>query len=122
MNDIQNLLSLGTTITLSNGREQKVVPLKFRQFGEVSAILKKINVNVMDEDVDIMSLVAGHHVEVADILVIALGWAREEVEGLYMDDLAKIILTVIEVNGNFFAQRMLPALEELKQMKSHGQS
>lgn len=122
MNDIQSLLSFGTTITLSNGREQKVVPLKFRQFGEVSAILKKINVNVMNEDVDLMALVADHHVEVADILVIALGWSREEVEGLYMDDLAKIILTVIEVNGNFFAQRMLPALEELKQMKSHGQS
>ena len=121
MEDLQNLLAIGKTVTLSNGREQKINPLRFRQFGEVSAILKKIKVNVMDENVDVMAVVTDHYAELTDILHIALKWPKEEIEDLYMDDLATLVLAVIEVNGDFFAQRMLPALDKLK-ATSRGQS
>lgn len=118
MEDLQNLLGLGKMVTLSNGREQKMLPLKFRQFGLVSAILKRLKINVLEGDVDVMALVADHHEEVAEILHIALGWPLEEVQDLYLDDIATLTLAMIEVNGNFFSQRMLPALEKLKAASS----
>lgn len=122
MNDLNGLLNFGKTITLSSGREQKVNPLKFKQFGLVSAILKDLKVNIMDDNVDIVGLVTEHYQEIIEILHISLCWPKEEIEDLYLDDLAKLILAMIEVNGDFFAQRMLPALEELKMKRSPGQS
>lgn len=116
--DIQTMLDFGKIVTLSSGREQKVLPLKFKQFGIVSGILKSIKINVMDEKLDVVGLITDHNEEVIKLLSVAVGWPEDEIADLYMDDIAKLAITVIEVNADFFNRRMLSSLEELKSKTS----
>jgi hypothetical protein len=104
------------TAYLSGGKVD-VTPLVL---GELPAMLRAVQpfaAALMAESPDYVGLFAAHGDGVLDMLAIATRSERDAIGLMQIDDGVLLLQAIIEVNRDFFIQRVLPRLKELASAK-----
>lgn len=127
MQELSALVPNIKTVTIRSNQPDaeviKITPLKFRQFSEVAKhVVTFRSLTSENGDLDIMSLVANHGSEVAQVISIALDKDPKWVDSLDLDDTLELVMTIVEVNRDFFSQQLAPKLREMTKRLSAGQA
>lgn len=96
-------------LTLSTGRVIEVTPVKVREFPAFTAALEPV-IGLLASGADVSALLLVHSESVIAATAIGLRIPRAEVDDFDLDDLVLAAAKVMEVNADFFARRVLPAL------------
>lgn len=90
------------------------VPIPKIKVKHVTSVLKLIRpfVGKLEETskMDVLSLVEENMPEVVSLLALLLSWPKDKVENLDLDEMVELTAGVLEVNFDFFAQKVLPSL------------
>ena len=106
-----------------------VLPLKFGQFGAftrtVNPMISDINVTFAEDKadsvfaIDLATLLSKHAEALIKAVSISIEKPMEWVEALDMAEAIKLIQAVLEVNMDFFAQSLVPTLNQAMQSLSN---
>ena len=119
--DLTTLLPFAKTVQ-AGGESIDIAPFRFKQFREVSQYLQIVRSKVSgDGNLDLLQLVADFGGEVGNILRIATGQNAAWVDDLGLDDVLVLAAAILEVNRDFFSQRLGPRLQELMASLSGGE-
>lgn len=123
--DLNTLIPTIKTVTVKKDQEGaeaiKITPFRFSQFAEVSKYIVLIRANTDESgDLDMLKLVADHGKEIGDIIRVATGKPTEWVGDLELTDALELAVAILEVNRDFFSQRLVPRLRELAAKLSSG--
>jgi hypothetical protein len=121
MDDL-NILQPEPVIVEVGSESVEVLPLKFGQFGAftraVQPMIADMNMAFSEDKaegtfaIDIAVLLSKHCEALIKSVAVAIEKPLEWVESLGMDDAIKLIQAVLEVNMDFFAQRLVPTLNQ----------
>lgn len=101
--------------------EMNIQPFLWKQFREVAKLIQPIRMSMgTDGELDLMKLVADHGDEVTAIIGIATGKSREWVEALALDYVLRLAAAILQVNRDFFSQKLAPELNALAVRLSSG--
>ena len=71
-------------------------------------------------ELDLMKLVGDHGEEVTDIIVVAIGKPKDWVDELDLVNVLQLAAAIMQVNRDFFSQKLAPQLRELAARLSSG--
>jgi len=123
MNEVEQLDALypgeiGVLVSLGSVRGEGGEPVTFIvrpiRVGKLAAFMRAVNDLLPafeSGDVDIKALVMRHTDAIIVGLAVALNTDRELIEELDLADLVVAVTAVVEVNADFFTQRLLPELD-----------
>lgn len=109
MTELETIINAPSPLTLSSGRVIDVTPIKVREFPAFTAALEPV-VGLLASGADVPALMLRHAESVIAATAIGLRIPRAEVDDFELDDLVLAAGKVMEVNADFFARRVLPAL------------
>lgn len=93
------------------GEPVDVSPLKIGEIPRVAKALRGAAIPLNEGDVDLLAVLAGDSADaVLDAVAIAVRKPRAWLDALPADAALNLAFTVMEVNADFFAARVLPAL------------
>lgn len=110
MDDLNTLVPPATTITVG-GESLSITPLRI---GELPAFTRAIAPAIAEfrrDGVDWLALFGLHGEAMLSALAVATRKPREWIEQLAADEAILLATTIIEVNSDFFARRVLPKVE-----------
>lgn len=127
MQELSTLTPSIKTVTIRRDQADaeviKITPLKFRQFAEVAKhVVTFRSLTSENGDLDIMSLIANHGSEVAQVISISLDKDPKWVDALDLDDTLELVMVIVEVNRDFFSQQLAPKLREMTTRLSAGKA
>ena len=122
MDDLDILQPEPKIVCIQN-EDIEITPLKFKQFGVfirtvkpiVSCVNEMINQDESQMTVQIAELLSEHCDNVLKAVSIATGKSEDWVGQLNLADAIDLTQTVIEVNLDFFVQRMMPTFNQAVQ-------
>ena len=120
-NDINDALkAFGNTLLAQQAKKKKPTQTQPVLIPEAVDALEADAAEDTQEDaaggmsfVELAMLILDHRNDVAKMIQAATGKSSEWVGERDLDDIAKLAVAVIEVNRNFFVQRLAPAIAEL---------
>jgi hypothetical protein len=118
---------IATEVTF-RGETYRITPLKVGQLPKFARAIKGIGLDSLAalESGDmtvILELIADHGEQIIDAVATASGISKEAIEGAETDEMILLVATVMRVNADFFARRLLPKLREQGQaMNGAGQT
>lgn len=119
MSQLTTLLPAIKTVIINEGTDKAEVlniePFKYKQFYLVSANLMIIKSSIKGEDLDLLNLVATNGEEIGKIISIACNKPEEWVDKLDLTEVVKLAGAIVEVNRDFFFQRLAPTIRALKE-------
>ena len=123
MSDLEILLPSHREIKIKD-ETIKIAPFKFAQFGLASKFIQAIRSKVGDinGDVDLFNLMATCSEEVRGICVISTGKDSEWVADLELTEAITLVAAIIEVNKDFFIQKVRPLMREMMERISTGET
>jgi len=92
------------------GSALEILPLKVGQLPGVMRALQGIDLAQGLDTAVLPALIAEHGERIIEAAVIATRVPREEIENAELDEFAALLAALIEVNSDFFVQRVVPAL------------
>lgn len=92
------------------GREIQVRPLTIGQIPGVMRALKGVDLSRGLDLADVPALIADHGEGVMLAVSVATGVTLDEVKASPVDEFVALLTAVIEVNADFFVQRVAPVL------------
>jgi hypothetical protein len=95
------------------GRTLSILPLRVKQIPAFAKAIAPAMSRIASGD--IIGAVAEHGEQIIDAVSIATGAERDFVEALEADAFLELASVVMEVNADFFARRVLPALEKMSE-------
>jgi hypothetical protein len=98
------------TVTLNDGRRVDILPLRLRQMPAFTRAAKPVAGLLFIADY--FTLLEEHPEVASDIIQTYLGWDAEVVGALFQDETVRLISAIYEVNGDFFIQRLRPAMTQ----------
>ncbi|MGB1560805.1 MAG: DUF6631 family protein [Sinimarinibacterium flocculans] len=107
--EIGELLGHHTAVTLA-GKLLNLRPMTFGQLPKVLQLISPLLADLDRENVDVTQLVLNHADRLVPLAALLTGETQEWVDSLPLDDAADLVATLIEVNADFFARRVLPRL------------
>jgi hypothetical protein len=111
MNELETIINAPEPLTLSTGRVIDVTPIKTREFPAFTAALEPV-FGMLAAGADVPTLMLRNSDAVIAATAIGLRIPRAELDDLELDDLVIAAAKVMEVNADFFARRVLPALNQ----------
>lgn len=123
--DLNVLLPAVRTVTVNENTDKaeaiNIAPFRYKQFREVSKHIVLIRASANgDGDVDLLKLVSDHGEEISEIIRIACNKPAEWLGELELTDVLLLAAAVLEVNRDFFSQRLAPMIRELTQRLASG--
>jgi hypothetical protein len=116
-NDLSALSPAVQNITLSTGRTFEVTPIRVRELGAFMAAIRPI-ADALASGANIVEMLTDHATDIVTATAIGLRIDRAELDDWALDDLARAAGVVAEVNADFFARRVMPALAQATQAMS----
>lgn len=96
------------TVTLNDGREIGVLPLRL---GQVPAFVKASKAVAPYLFVaDYMVVLNDHPQDAAEMIVVATALSADQAADLWQDEAVRLLTAIYEVNADFFVQRLRPAM------------
>lgn len=96
------------TLTIA-GQALTIEPVRLGQLGAFLRAVQPIAAELVKGEVDVVALLADHTERVLAALSAATGQPHAWVAALALDEAVLLAAAVIEVNADFFVQRVLPA-------------
>lgn len=123
--DLAVLLPAVRTVTVNENTDKaeaiNISPFRYKQFREVSKNIVLIRASANSAgDLDLLKLVSDHGEEISEIIRIACGKTSEWLGELELTDVLLLAAAVLEVNRDFFSQRLAPMIRELTQRLASG--
>jgi len=109
--ELETIVNAPQPLTLSDGRVLDVTPIKTREFPAFTNALNPV-IGMIAAGVEVQSLLAQNSEAVIAATAIGLRIPRAELDDFDLDDLILGAAKVMEVNADFFARRVLPALNQ----------
>lgn len=109
--ELETIINAPEPLTLSTGRVIDVTPIKTREFPAFTKALEPV-FGMLAVGVAVESLLAQNSEAVIAATAVGLRIPRAEVDDFDLDDLVIAAAKVMEVNADFFARRVLPALNQ----------
>lgn len=98
-----------------------ITPFVWKQFREVAKLVQPIKMHTDEKgELDLMKLVGDHGEEVTDIIVVATGKPKTWVDELDLVNVLQLAAAIMQVNRDFFSQKLAPQLRELAARLSSG--
>ncbi len=98
-----------------DGRGLTVTPVRLGQLPAFVRAVEPFAKQLASGPLDLVGLLAEHGVRVISALEAATGQPREWIESLALDDAVRLAAAVLEVNADFFVQRVLPSITDALQ-------
>lgn len=96
------------------GQMTKIMRIAYPFYDKLKAIKDEAKKNPQkDIGIDLFSLVVEHGDSIIDLMAVLTNKDREWAENLELDSLVSLFTAVVEVNLDFFIQRVLPLLSKL---------
>lgn len=100
-----------------NGKPVKIVPLKVGQLPKFARALKGIAVAHLDAlakgDYGVLfDLIGDHGEDIIVALAVATGLPESELKDSEVDEAVSLAVSVMKVNADFFARRLMPAVKK----------
>jgi hypothetical protein len=123
--DLATLIPDGQKVIIvddaGNSEELHIRPFVWKQFRQVARLVQPIQMHTDENgDLNLMKLVGDHGEEVTDIIVVATGKPKEWVDGLNLTSILPLAAAVLQVNRDFFSQKLGPQLRDLAARLSAG--
>lgn len=97
------------------GRGLTLTPVRLGQLPAFVRAVEPFAKQIASGHLDPFELLADHGVNVIRALEVATREPRDWIESLAMDDAVALVAAVLEVNADFFVQRVMPALQDAMQ-------
>lgn len=110
MNDLEQLINAPQVLDIA-GRRVEVSPLRVRELPAFLAAVKPIAAE-LSAGVELVDLLADQAEAIIAAVAIGARVERAWLDELLPDDLVALAGAVLEVNADFFARRVLPAMTE----------
>ncbi len=107
--DLNSLINAPTLVKLGE-REVAITPIKVRELPAFTRAISPIFA-ALGQGLDVPTLLAAYPESVIEATAIGARLPIEEVRELDLDGLLALAFAVLEVNADFFARRIAPALE-----------
>jgi hypothetical protein len=107
--ELQQLLGQPTLITIA-GENLELKPITFGQLPAVLELVGPLLADLNRDGVDMVDLIMRHADRLLPLAALLTGRQREWIDALPLDEAAELIGTLIEINADFFARRVLPRL------------
>jgi len=117
MDDLKAMFPLKSIVTVSGmegSEEVHVRPFRFGQIPRVTELMESLYDDFKSEDVELMELLKKGVDDVMELMALSAGKDSNWVRELAADEGMTLLSAVIEVNSDFFAHRLGPALQALK--------
>lgn len=110
MDELQTLFPEPRTLAIG-GETVDVSPLKIGEIPRVAKALRGVAIPLNAGSMDLLAVLAGDSADaVLDAVAIAVRKPRAWLDALPADAALNLAFTVMEINADFFAGRVLPAL------------
>lgn len=114
MADLNDVIPQPMTVTLS-GETLAVTPIKLGQLPRFAGAVAGIwHLFAVEGEPDYLAILTQGGEDLLDALAIALNKPRAWVDALDLAEAIQALQVVIEVNGDFFTQRVVPALTQMR--------
>ena len=107
MSDLETFAPIARTVVLADGSRLEVLPLRLGQLPAFTKACGPITGSLYVAD---YFSILEQQPEAAIETICAAGFKRELVTGLYQDETVALLAAIYEVNGDFFIQRLRPAM------------
>lgn len=123
--DLATLIPDGQKVIITDDaggcEELHIRPFVWKQFRQVAKLVQPIQMHTDEKgDLNLMKLVGDHGEEVTDIIVVATGKPKEWVDALNLTSILPLAAAILQVNRDFFSQKLGPQLQELAAKLSNG--
>lgn len=98
-----------------DGRGLTVTPVRLGQLPAFVRAVEPFAKQLASGQFDPLELLADHGQQVVRALEVATNQPREWIESLAIDDAVRLAAAVLEVNADFFVQRVLPSITDATQ-------
>lgn len=98
------------TVTLNDGREVAILPLKLGQLPAFTKAAKAPAPYLFAADY--LTILEAHPADAIEMIRIAAPLSAEAVEGLWQDEVVRLLSAIYEVNQGFFIQRLRPEMTQ----------
>jgi hypothetical protein len=110
-NDLDVLDPSGRNVTVA-GRTVSIVPLTVAQFPRFARAIRYIpQVSLVDDSTDWLGLLAEHGDNLIEAAAVATEMESKDLGALPADEFVELCSAILEVNIDFFVQRLAPAIE-----------
>lgn len=109
--ELETIVNAPQPLTLPGGRVLEVTPIRVKELPSFIAALEPI-IDRLAGGASVESLIVYNSEAVIAATAIGLRLTRAEVDDFDLDDLVAGASKVVEVNADFFARRVLPALNQ----------
>lgn len=107
--ELSRLAPAATKTVAAGGEEIEVAPMTVGQLPAFARAIRGVPLN-LEGEIDVVALVGDHGDQIAEAVAIAVGRPTAWISGLALDEFAQLAAAVLEVNADFFAQRVLPGM------------
>ena len=111
MTDLEKLIPQALELTV-NGETLAIKPLKVGQMPAFLRAISPVMQHLSRTEIDWLTLFGERGDDLLSAIAIAVGKPRQWVDDLAADEAILLAAKVIEVNADFFIQRVLPSLTE----------
>ena len=112
MDDLNTLAPTPVTLTVG-GESVAITPLRIGELPAFTRAIAPVIAEMKGSGLDWLAVFGTHGESVFTALAVATRKPREWIESLAADEAILLVATVIEVNSDFFARRVLPKVEGL---------
>lgn len=109
--DLKTIVNAPQPLVLSDGRTLDITPIRVKELPAFIAALEPI-FGMVSAGASVTTLLAQNSEAVIAATAVGLRLPRAEVDEFGLDDLVTGAAKVMEVNADFFARRVLPALNQ----------
>lgn len=94
------------------GEEIGITPIRVKELAAFAAAVKPILLGAggVGENMDVPALLLAHPQSIVDTVTVGARKPRDFVDALEIDELVILAMAVVEVNADFFARRVAPAV------------
>lgn len=109
MADLETFAPVPRIVTLNDGTELQVLPLRLGRMPAFTKAVKPIAGSLFVAD---YFTILEEHPQAAIDTICAAGFAPAMAQALYQDETVRLLSAIYEVNGDFFIQRLRPAMTQ----------
>ncbi|SFM67288.1 DUF6631 family protein [Nitrosomonas communis] len=109
-NELAVLTPTGVEVT-AGGEAIVITPIKVKELNAFLAAIQPVLGDLIKKEIDVMALVLKSPEAVIKATAIGCRKSVDWINELGIDELAKLALAMIEVNTDFFVQKVLPAVQ-----------
>lgn len=113
MNDLEKMTPAGVQVKVG-GENVTVSPIRVKELPQLMRVAKPFEADLnrkIEGKADIIRMLAAHPDSLIEAVAICCRKPIEWVDALELDEFVQVALAVIEVNFDFFIQKVLPAVE-----------